>query len=207
LNSAFGNKQESPYQGLLYSIFQQPRAASGSGQGMVVAITSAILGEGVSHVSGSIAAELASRTSGKILSFELDLLQQGVSGQLFPVSTQPNGPLHSVFQLRPGATGPLTGVTADGWQRSQEYRQECVATWRSNFEYTLIDSPPLLASGEALSVARLVDGYIVVVEANRTQKKQIEYVESQIELAGGKLLGFVLNKRRYLIPEAIFRHL
>jgi hypothetical protein len=42
---------------------------------------------------------------------------------------------------------------------------------------------------------------MIVVEANRTTKSQLSYLERTLEGAGGKILGQLLNKRTYPIPE------
>jgi Mrp family chromosome partitioning ATPase len=51
----------------------------------------------------------------------------------------------------------------------------------------------------------LVDGVVLVVEANRTRREQIVYAERNIESAGGRILGHVLNKRTYAIPAWFHR--
>jgi Mrp family chromosome partitioning ATPase len=58
-----------------------------------------------------------------------------------------------------------------------------------------------------LSVAPFVDGVILVSEANKTRRGQILQAERAIETAQGKLLGHVLNKRTYPVPEWIYRRL
>jgi hypothetical protein len=42
---------------------------------------------------------------------------------------------------------------------------------------------------------------VLVVEANRTQREQLLYAERTIEGAKGRILGHVLNKRSYVIPN------
>ena len=53
----------------------------------------------------------------------------------------------------------------------------------------------------------MVDGVILVVEADRTKRDQIQRAQQTIEMANGKLLGLVLNKRRYVVPKWIYRGL
>jgi Mrp family chromosome partitioning ATPase len=71
----------------------------------------------------------------------------------------------------------------------------------------LVDCPSLKESTEVLSLAPLVDGVLLIVEANRTQKSQVAYLEQTIEGAGGKVLGHLLNKRTYPIPAWLFNRL
>jgi len=45
------------------------------------------------------------------------------------------------------------------------------------------------------------------VEADKTRRDQILNAEKSIEFARGKLIGHILNKRSYLVPEWIYRRL
>ena len=71
----------------------------------------------------------------------------------------------------------------------------------------LLDCPSLRESADILGLAPLVDGVLLVVEANKTTKGQIDLLERAIEGAGGKILGHLLNKRTYPLPEWAHRQL
>jgi Mrp family chromosome partitioning ATPase len=49
-----------------------------------------------------------------------------------------------------------------------------------------------------------IDGTILVIEAERTVSVAAARTTMSIEAAGGHLLGLVLNKRRYIIPDWIY---
>jgi Mrp family chromosome partitioning ATPase len=46
----------------------------------------------------------------------------------------------------------------------------------------------------------MLDGVIIVVEANKTTSHQLAYLEKTIQGASGVVLGHILNKRTYPIP-------
>jgi hypothetical protein len=48
---------------------------------------------------------------------------------------------------------------------------------------------------------------VVVVAANGTHKAQIANVERQIHMVNGKILGFLLNKRKYMVPDWLYKRL
>jgi hypothetical protein len=73
-----------------------------------------------------------------------------------------------------------------------------------SFGYVLVDCPSLSVSPEALILAPMVDGILLVIEADKTTKRQILRARKSIEMSGGKILGFVLNKRKYPIPDRIY---
>ena len=78
---------------------------------------------------------------------------------------------------------------------------------KNNFDLVLIDSPPLTVSPDGLALASKVDGVILVVEAEKTKWRTAKYVREKIEMVGGKVLGVVFNKRRYYIPQSIYKYL
>jgi Mrp family chromosome partitioning ATPase len=52
-----------------------------------------------------------------------------------------------------------------------------------------------------------VDGVVLVVEAEKTRWPVAETVRDKIKNSGGNILGIVLNKRRYYIPDWIYNKL
>ncbi len=78
---------------------------------------------------------------------------------------------------------------------------------RQRFDLILIDSPPATTSSEGLSISSKVDGVVLVLEAEKTRWPVAENVKERITQSGGKILGIVLNKRRFYIPEFIYRRL
>jgi Mrp family chromosome partitioning ATPase len=65
--------------------------------------------------------------------------------------------------------------------------------------YVLFDLPPLLNFADALAFAPLMDGIIVVVEAGKTSREDIERCQEMLKKFN--LLGFVLNKLEILGPD------
>ena len=48
---------------------------------------------------------------------------------------------------------------------------------------------------------------VVVVAANETHKTQIANVERQIQMVNGKILGYLLNKRKYMVPDWLYKRI
>ena len=82
-----------------------------------------------------------------------------------------------------------------------------VTKLRSRYRYSIIDCPSLSASSDALSLAPHMDGIVIVVAANETHKNQIANAERQIQMVNGTILGFLLNKRKYMVPDWLFKRL
>jgi protein-tyrosine kinase len=78
---------------------------------------------------------------------------------------------------------------------------------RQQFDFILVDSPPATSSHNGLSISPKVDGVVLVFEADKTRWPVAESVKVKIVQNGGRILGIVFNKRRYYIPEFIYKKL
>jgi capsular exopolysaccharide synthesis family protein len=75
------------------------------------------------------------------------------------------------------------------------------------FDYTIIDSAPISRFADSLAICSRVDGVLLVIEAGKTRPQVALRAKMELEEAGAKLLGVILNKRKYYIPEWIYRRL
>lgn len=73
------------------------------------------------------------------------------------------------------------------------------------FDLILIDSSPATTSPDTMAIARCADGVIMVIEADKTKRRVAESVAHKIARNGGNLLGVVLNRRKFHIPDSIYR--
>ncbi len=78
---------------------------------------------------------------------------------------------------------------------------------KKEYDLILIDSPPVSVSPDGLEICRRVDGVVLVMEAEKTRWQLAENLKEKILNNGGNILGLVFNKRRYYIPESIYRRL
>ena len=183
-----------------------------SGKCTVVALTSAMPQEGVSFVTQSFAVELANRTGKRTLIADANSLQQADMfhyDQVAKFCSQTNVKnlyvLSSDNQNKAESTQQLQPVK----KRKSEFEQglDNLQTLRFVFDYVFLDCSSLKTSDTAALFASAVEGVVVVVEAERTRKEQVQNALKTIETAKGNLLGCVLNKRRYAIPQWIYSRL
>lgn len=78
---------------------------------------------------------------------------------------------------------------------------------RTDFDLVVIDSAPLTVSPDGLAIASKVDGVVLVVEAEKTRWQTVKKMKDNIARVGGNVLGVVLNKRKYYIPQALYKYL
>ncbi len=79
-----------------------------------------------------------------------------------------------------------------------------VAELRKEFDYVLLDSPPLNTYSDGIAMGQLADGLVLVLEANSTRREAAARVTENWRAAQIKILGAVLNKRTFPIPETFY---
>jgi protein-tyrosine kinase len=84
---------------------------------------------------------------------------------------------------------------------------EFLKLMRNKFDYVILDGPPAPSFSETRVLCSKVDGVIMVLAAGKTREQVAKRAKQEIEGAGGKILGVVLNRRRFRIPEWIYRWL
>ena len=65
---------------------------------------------------------------------------------------------------------------------------------KKSYDFVLIDSPPITAGSDALILAPLVQGIILVLNTGVVSEREALEAKEQLERAGGRLLGVVMNR-------------
>jgi len=65
---------------------------------------------------------------------------------------------------------------------------------RERFDYVIIDSPPVLAVSDALLLANIADGVVLVVQSRRSREDQAHAAIMRLQQVGAVILGAVLNR-------------
>ncbi len=76
---------------------------------------------------------------------------------------------------------------------------------RSEFDHVLVDAPPVALYADAIVLGKLTDGVILVVGANSTRREAARKAKESLEAANVRLLGVVLNRRTFPVPEGLYR--
>jgi hypothetical protein len=99
------------------------------------------------------------------------------------------------------------------WPRSDEACDSTasirshLSALRREFDYSLVQAAHAAASQETTAMAQLADGIILVLSAHRTRRATAQHVKERMESASARVLGCVLNERRFPIPEKIYSFL
>lgn len=77
----------------------------------------------------------------------------------------------------------------------------------NRFSMVLVDVAPLNEHPEGLTLLDMLDGVVLVLESEATRVRAARALLKNVEAHGGRVLGAVLNKRRYRIPQFLYERL
>ncbi len=122
-----------------------------------------------------------------------------------------DGPINTFAkQLRPSNLWLVScgSLSADAANILKSDRLKArIAEMRSEFGYILIDAPPLSQFADAAGLGQFADGVVLVLEANATRREAAQKVTDNLRAMNVAVLGAVLNKRTYPIPQALYQTL
>ncbi|MGH9503535.1 MAG: hypothetical protein ACRD20_11855 [Terriglobales bacterium] len=78
---------------------------------------------------------------------------------------------------------------------------------RLEFDYTVLHGPPAALCSDAALLGYLSDGVVLVLEANSTRRAAAQRAIQTLQATNARLLGAVLSRRTFPIPEGIYRRL
>jgi len=199
-------------------IIQRLLAFRGGRRHCCLLVASAVPGEGASTVARNLAVALGGSQRGRVILVDANLrspsqheafqtgtadgLANVLSGAVTPAAALREVPKYGIAVLpsgRPSDSPPhLQTVPA---------LQGVITSLQSQFDWVILDGPPVTTYPDASTFAAVADGAILVLRAERTRWEVAERAMKVLNEAGVTLLGGVLNGRRYHIPEFIYRRL
>lgn len=78
---------------------------------------------------------------------------------------------------------------------------------RSEFDLIVVASSPSSKSALGLVLSKMVDGVVLVVEAERTRAPVVQQLQANLNSVGSEPLGVVLTNRRFYLPRWLYRWL
>lgn len=82
-----------------------------------------------------------------------------------------------------------------------------VKEWKREYRYVIFNSPAVLNYTDALSVASVVDGVVLVVKAGQTRWDSAQQAKQKLTAARANLLGVTLNRRKMDIPDGLYKNM
>jgi len=186
----------------------------------VILITSAVRGEGKTTIAASLASVLASGEGQRILLVDCSIRDPELH-RLFGAKNEKGiidylagrAKLKDVVQ---SVDQGILDLVAAGVSNSPDMIQPLFNSERlgifikevaAAYDYVLIDSSAILEAPETPILGSRVDGVAMVIFTGKTKREVIRRAMVMIEKLDGTFIGTVLNRKRYYIPEFIYRRI
>lgn len=170
----------------------------------VIGVTSAMRGEGKSTTAVNLSYVLA-ESGKKVLLIDGDLRipsvakklgmrnTLGLTDLLRGVENQQIGQFKSEildnWYIFPTGTLPPNPSELLGSRRMEKL----LNVLKENFDYIIIDLPPVNLVSDAVTISHLITGMILVVREGFTEKRELELCSRQLKLSNVNVLGCVIN--------------
>lgn len=156
----------------------------------VVAFACVSHGEGVTRTIRGVARELV-RTGRTVATLDGDFHRLPQAGSSVPTPESPSEPV--VLSLTRPSNADSGG--------------SAFTSFRNRYDAVLLDCGAIGTSADLLRLAPHSDGVVLVIEAGRTTKEQVEHAIRVVNEAQSVVIGGVLNKRRYPVPGWLYHRL
>ena len=168
----------------------------------VLAVTSAVAGEGKTLTAVNLAINMASTGRKRVLLMDMDLRKSGMAEELRIDSNPGLGdfllgaiPKEKIFRkasvpglfVIPGG-GPIPSPT--DMLAGDKFRS-LMRDLREQFDLVILDTPPILPVPDALTISEQVDSFILLFRLNQTPHALFR--QAVEELGERKIMGVVLN--------------
>jgi Mrp family chromosome partitioning ATPase len=200
------------------ALFQQLRTSFGGLQdtGRALGITSSVGGEGVTTVCQNLVVSAAQQLLLPVL-----LIDANLRGTQKPASGEPTRGLYDALVggaepadcIRPAATRNVYVLSAgsraarSGVPYPKDAFVELVDGLKREFRFIVVDLPVANELTDCFSICGLLDGLLLVVEAERVRSPVVTHARDHLFQAGARMMGIVFNKRRNHVPDWLYRRL
>ena len=181
-----------------------------------IAVTSCHSGEGVSTVAAAITALLAEQSEGRVLIVDANLDHPGqhliFGAQLSPgliniLDRGEAGAIQSSLIANVDVLAAGQGNVNFGRSADLKSLSELLAALRHEYTHIVFDVPALWGNLSGVKLASAMEGVIIVVEAEKTRWEVARHSQERLLEARATVLGIVLNKRRFHMPEWLYKTL
>lgn len=85
--------------------------------------------------------------------------------------------------------------------------RELLAQLRAQYDFILIDTPPVIPVTDSVIIGSQVDGVLMVMRAGQTQRGMVHRAGELLDQGQAKVIGHVLTGVEYFVPDYIYRYL
>ena len=159
-------------------------------------------GAGASTAASNFARSLARDREMRVLLINADLRASELAGADTSITQNSSAPSEvAKVHVLPGMPVLADPAVLFQSKRFTAFMAQCA----QQYDYVVIDGPPLDEAPESIALCTSVDGVVLVLDAQRTRRKGALRAKQRIEEVGGRILGVALNRRKFFIPQWLYR--
>jgi Mrp family chromosome partitioning ATPase len=211
-------KMEESQRDEMYKLVQRVFMTPGSGRGRMVVVSAMESGNGCSWICARMAEVLASQVSGSVCVVDANLRSPGLHREFnvpnhygLTDAMQVNEPIRRFVTslTRPNLWLLSCGAQVEGMETmlGSDRMRALLPELQREFDYVLIDGPPIESGDVSVVLGRSAEGIILVLRANASRRESARKAVRDLEIANVRVLGAVLNQRTFPVPESIYRKL
>jgi len=190
----------------------------------LIAFTSSDFGEGVSTIVSKLAITLSKSSSGQVLIVDSNFAKPSIH-KIFGASLSPGlgeilindnennvfiqpSPINNLYILSAGDI--LTNPTS---KFDSPMFSELLRKWKKDYKFVLFDTPPMQCDmkqcdmNSSVRLASLVDGVVLVIQTESVRREVAQNIKERLVDSKANVLGVVLNKAKYYIPDWIYKRI
>jgi len=186
--------------------------------GCILTFIAARPGEGTTTVASNFAESLAKETGRKVLFLGADSQSERFTVEIADFSVPgtnaliggKKGSSEGALQAAKGQNSLSKWTTlneARGLTSRLMHNEEFWESMKNSFDVIVIDAPSLQSSSDGVVLASKSDSVILVVESETTRQPVIENLRDTLLASGANIAGVILNKRRFYIPDSVYKRL
>jgi capsular exopolysaccharide synthesis family protein len=202
----------------IFKLVQRVFLAPGTSRGRTVVVSGMESGNGCSWICARMGEVLAAQVSGSVCVVDANLRAPGLHREF---EVQNHYGLTDALQVtepvrrfvtglsRPNLWLLSCGAEVEGMQTmlGSDRMRALIPELQREFDYVLIDAPPMEAGDDSLVLSRNAEGIVLVLRAHSTRRETARKAVRDLETANVKVLGAVLNRRTFPVPESIWKKL
>ena len=173
--------------------------------------------EGTTTTTLALARNLVKNLSARVLVVDADFrhpslhrdLKVSASPGLSDLLADPARPVDGLVQAGPEGFEVLTCGAEDAQmvkRLTSDAFGKAVAALKERYDYVLFDMSPVSRFPAVNAALQAIDGVVLVVACEDTRWEVAQNTKDKLEAAGGKVLGVIMNKRKFYIPGFVYRY-
>ena len=179
----------------------------------ILAVTSCHRGEGVSTIATGIAYTIALYEGENVLLVDSNLHHPDIDkvaginrpNGLYEMTVKPQGPRNTTEKTSGFFSDRNMNDYLSQVKSSDKIDKLLPSIEKLNYKIIVLDLPSINEGVSAVKTASAADSMILVVESEKVRREVVSHAKAMLERSGANIFGVVLNKRRYYIPQWMYR--